>query len=485
MKKILVIDDSEGNLLLIETVLPKYIPGCKVYTAINGKRGIEKTRQIDPDLVLLDIRMPGLDGFEVAEILKEDNITKHIPIIFLSGNHTDSKSIIKGLDIGADAYLPKPIKNDELAAQVRTGLRIKEAEDKLRKESMKYKLMTETMPDAVMTMNHQQQITLVSNKTLELFGYSESSELVGKKLVDFVVNEQRDMVHDTLNEITTNLQIKNVELRFIRKDKSKFFGELNGTYIATDKTESEEIIIVIRDVTEKKTAHQKIIDYQKKLKTLNSNLSLAEERERKAIAGALHDGLGQILAITSLQLNSLLNHPLDPKISKKIEDSNASIRQAIKETKSITYDLSPPILYELGLIPTIKWRLEQIEDIHGISTNLKVAEDNFELNNDNKILLYRTVSELLNNVLKHSHANSIKVVVEIREECLIISVIDNGKGFNVNKGLKFTAEHGFGLFSIYERLNFVNGEMKINSKEDQGVKATIKIPLVKIDTNEN
>ncbi|MDZ7777727.1 MAG: sensor histidine kinase [Bacteroidales bacterium] len=245
------------------------------------------------------------------------------------------------------------------------------------------------------------------------------------------------------------------------------------------------MIIVIRDISDKKVAHDKILEYQEKLRRLNSNLTLAEEKERKAIAAALHDGLGQLLAITSLQLNALLVTEMDPAIIKKIEGTHSSIQRAIQETKSLTYNLSPPILYELGLISTIKWRLEQITEIHGIKTYYAGEEKQLHLSNDMNILLYRTVSELLNNTLKHADATRIHIGIAVQGKHLHITVSDNGKGFDTKQGIRFTAQHGFGLFSINERLNFVGGSLDITSGKEEGTKARIIVPMYHKEEKQN
>ncbi|MDM8540289.1 response regulator [Desulfococcaceae bacterium HSG9] len=135
MPTILAIDDRQDNLFSLLALLKSMIPGCTVVTASSGKQGIEKAKTENPDTILLDIYMPIMDGFEACRILKSDPATKHIPVIMLTAVNTDSTSRVKGLEIGADAFLTKPIDRFELTAQVNAMLRIKKAEDILRKES--------------------------------------------------------------------------------------------------------------------------------------------------------------------------------------------------------------------------------------------------------------------------------------------------------------------------------------------------------------
>jgi signal transduction histidine kinase len=134
MPKILAIDDKQDNLVTITAVLKSLIPDCQVITAQSGPEGIEMAKAESPDTILLDIRMPKMDGYEVCERLKNDERTKHIPVIMLTAINNEPKDLVKGLSAGADAYLAKPIDESVLIAQVNTALRIKAAEDQLRNQ---------------------------------------------------------------------------------------------------------------------------------------------------------------------------------------------------------------------------------------------------------------------------------------------------------------------------------------------------------------
>ncbi len=134
MRKILAIDDQIDNLITLKAVIKTQLKDYEVLTATSGKEGIELAIEEQPDTILLDIIMPEMDGFETCRKLKENDLTKHIPIILLTAIKTDPKSRVKGLEIGADAFLSKPIDPYELMAQVGVTLRIKRAEDKLRED---------------------------------------------------------------------------------------------------------------------------------------------------------------------------------------------------------------------------------------------------------------------------------------------------------------------------------------------------------------
>jgi len=132
MAKILAIDDKKDNLTVLSATLKNLIPDCNVITAQSGPEGIEKAKIESPDTILLDIKMPGMDGYEVCQRLKDDESTQYIPVIMISAIKTESEDTVRGLGSGADAYLTKPIDEQVLIAQVKTALRMKTAEDTLR-----------------------------------------------------------------------------------------------------------------------------------------------------------------------------------------------------------------------------------------------------------------------------------------------------------------------------------------------------------------
>jgi PAS domain S-box-containing protein len=134
LKKILAVDDNKDNLFVITAVLEDVLPQARVLTAVSGTDGFAIAREERPDLILLDVLMPGIDGYQLCQLLKTHEDTKHIPVIILTSLGTDTMVRVKALETGADAFLAKPVDRAELAAQVNAMLRIKEAEDQLRED---------------------------------------------------------------------------------------------------------------------------------------------------------------------------------------------------------------------------------------------------------------------------------------------------------------------------------------------------------------
>ncbi|MCF8222911.1 MAG: response regulator [Bacteroidales bacterium] len=131
-KKILAIDDQEDNLISLEAIFKHYLPGCELITALSGENGIRLAGQEMPDAIILDIIMPEMDGYQVCNLLKENEKTRIIPIMMLTAIKTDTESMVRGLESGADAFLSKPFDPVELTAQIKVLLRIKDNEDRLR-----------------------------------------------------------------------------------------------------------------------------------------------------------------------------------------------------------------------------------------------------------------------------------------------------------------------------------------------------------------
>ena len=377
MKKILVIDDVKNNLILIRSILSKQFSDFKILLATSGMEGLVLAKSELPCTILLDIYMPGMDGFEVCKQLKSDDKTSSIPILMISAYGSDSKVRVKGLNAGADAFITKPFHMEELIALVNVMLRIKNAEDLLRDK----------------------------NKHLE----------------------------------TTVRKLKKAE-----------------------RIQKQNII--------------QIKKYQDKLKKLNSDLVLTEEKERKSIAGYLHDGIGQTLSLAHIRLTSLENGNLSGKTRQTIEESTKLIDSAINDSRLLTYDLSPPILYELGLIPAIRWKLDQIKEKGKIRSVLNSEIDSVNLDTNSLILVYRVICELLLNIVKHAEANKILVDIKDSKNCYQIKVHDNGKGFDFDSISNNNKPSGYGIFSIQERLDSLNGKLKISSNYDSGTTATVMVP---------
>lgn len=449
-----------------------------LFVAHDPIEGVRIAKRELPDTILLDLNMPVMNGFEVCKILKEDSATSHIPIILCSVENKNSESTVKGLNIGADAFVNLPIKDEELSAHIRAMLRIKQAEDDLKNEMEKYRVMTETLPDAVCIINLKGEITYVSPRTLEIFGFRNHSDILGLKVSDTIVPEHQIKAQQVLDKVRKDQTVRDVEFKFIRSNGTEFYGELSASLIKTATGEAREMIIVTRDISERKNAEYEILDYQRKLKRLNLDLTKVEESERRKIALNLHDGLGQTISIAHIKLSSLLNTPISEKVDKIIRESAELIHTAIQESRTLTYDLSPPILFELGLVAALEWRLEQVREKFGMTTVFKCDERDLRMPNEISIMLYRIINELVLNVIKHAEAKQIKVEIHDDPKNIYFEISDDGKGYSYPPKAHLSKQSGLGIFSINERLESIHGQLQVESALSKGTKTTIIIPNI-------
>ena len=214
------------------------------------------------------------------------------------------------------------------------------------------------------------------------------------------------------------------------------------------------------------------------LRSLASQLSLAEERERRRIAVDLHDRVGQALALSNIKLGVLRQLECSTEFSGLVDEIGNFIEQAIQETRTLMFEISSPILYELGFEAAVRHLTERIEKQHGIVTICESDQEPKPLGDDMRVLLYQAVSELLINVVKHARAHHTIVRILRDEGRIRVSVEDDGVGFDASRtATQQVLASGFGLFSIRERLHHVGGELVIESEHARGTRATLVAPL--------
>lgn len=498
MRKILAIDDTHFNIELLNQIIRRFYPDYKFLFAHAGLEGIELANKEKPDLILLDILMPGINGFEVCKRLKKAAKTKHIPIIMVSALGQDAIERTKGLNAGADAFISKPYNQTELRAQINVALRIKKVEDLLRKrnEILEFDIKDQSLKH----LQTQERFFQIAEHAREFYWETDA-----KGLFTYVSPVVEQTLHVSPLDIIGKATLKSLfELKDehilqkaafsdfeveLEANNKKLWLSISGFSILSEDKEFKGKRGVCYDITRRKKAEIKLKDnlqqiekYQSKLKKLNTEITLIEERERRRIAENLHDSLGQTLSLAYLNLSSIMEVECPEKIRNTIEGISKLLSKGIKESRELTYDLSPPILYELGLIPAIKWKIEQVEKNNDIETRFVAREEAVLLKKENNIFVYRIVCELLANIIKHAKASNVGVEVSVKDKFLRIIVEDNGVGFDKNKISTPNEYGGFGLMSIIERLDNIHGSLQINSAPNSGTKVVISVPTLEAQT---
>ncbi len=243
--------------------------------------------------------------------------------------------------------------------------------------------------------------------------------------------------------------------------------------------EANYVNVYGHDITERKKAEGKLQEYHVKLKAMTSEILRTEERERKRIAIGLHDNICQNLVLTKVLLQSVLRLVSDASVSGPLKMACGAMSELIEQANSLTFELSNPILQELGFVMAMKKHLaEEIQQKYGIAFEFEGSERLRIPDEEIKNVLFRISRELLMNIVKHAQARNVKVSIHKRRSQIHLVIQDNGVGFDSKKvGLEIFRTSRFGLFSIREQLEHLGGTFAIESKPGRGTTATVVVPL--------
>ena len=237
-------------------------------------------------------------------------------------------------------------------------------------------------------------------------------------------------------------------------------------------------VLSFHDITERRRTEKSILENREHLRSLTSQLSLAEERERRRIADQLHDRVGQSLLASKIKLGAARESGPPTTLEGPLDEVYRLIEQTIKDVRSLTFELSPPILYMLGFEAAVEWLTEQAEKQYGVRCEFEDDGETKPLDDDIRVLLFQNVRELLVNVCKHSQADNARVCVSREDNVICVNVEDNGVGFDSSEvETHWDESSGFGLFSIRERLSRFGGAFEIDSEPGSGTRIMLTAPL--------
>jgi signal transduction histidine kinase len=231
-------------------------------------------------------------------------------------------------------------------------------------------------------------------------------------------------------------------------------------------------------VTKRKQTEERLHLYQEQLRSLASELSVTEQRERRRLATDLHDSISQILAISKLKLDLLRNSTTSAAAARELVEISELIDQALQHTRSLTFELSPPVLYELGLEAALESLVERMQQMHGLRIEFVDDEQPKALSEDLAAFCFRAVQELLINIVKHARATTATVSTGKYGDKVRIVVADDGVGYvSDDTFANVDRRTGFGLFSISERLRHLGGSLEIRSGPGRGTRVILLAPL--------
>lgn len=324
----------------------------------------------------------------------------------------------------------------------------------------------------------------VNARWAEIAGCTPADAL-GEGWVQALHPDDRDRIVAEWNRATRENRGHESRFRFQRPDglvtwllgqalpERDLHGKITGfTGTITDLTQHIEVETELR-------ASQAALELRnEQLRSLALKLGLAQERERSRIARGLHDEVGQLLARARLALGKLMQNGACGDVAAQAKAVDALVDGAIRETRSLTFELSSPVLRELGLGAAVESLCERLGKESGVRFSVEVKTEPNSLTEELRILLFQAVRELCANVVKHARAPSAEVRLHAERDRIRIVVDDEGEGFDSSDcAHSFTRDGGFGLFAIREMSSQIGGSFEIESAPGNGTSAVLTAPL--------
>ncbi|MCX5654583.1 MAG: response regulator, partial [Planctomycetota bacterium] len=250
--------------------------------------------------------------------------------------------------------------------------------------------------------------------------------------------------------------------------------------VAEQTRELQEANETLRlEIADRKRAEDQVKAHRQRLRSLGAKLAVVEEQERRRIAAGLHDNVLQNLALVVMKLDGLARQKPASCLAPVLREAGDLVAQSIHDMRTLLFDLSPVALYELGFDPAVESLLDRIQGAHGLATSFRTDDLPKPMTNDVRVVLFRGVREVLQNVVKHAQALSVGVSVGRDGETVLVEVQDDGVGFDTKKALSIRdAGGGFGLFDVRERLDYLGGSLTIQSEPGKGTTVALRVPLV-------
>lgn len=462
----LVVDDTPEIRLLASYVLED--AGWQALTAADGTIGVSLARQERPDLILMDVMMPGIDGYEACARIKHQVETADIPVIFMTAI-SDPQAETKAFNAGAADFIAKPLSPAVLQARVRAQVALYRQRRSL--EGMFHDAL-EFAPDAVILCDLTGRMVRVNARAEGMLGYRRE-ELRDRGIDMLVAPRQRTafVANLTAYAARSGQTREGVPATCVRKDGSEFPGEISVTVL---QAANERILMAaLRDVTRWR-------EQQERLRAMAAQAEAVREQERKAIAREIHDELGLVLTALRMDLTSPDLQGLDAQsaAAAKMQDMRGRVDRAIQAVRDVATTLRPAAL-DMGLAPALQWLASEFGRTAGVPCHCEVQDLEPAPGEACSIAVFRIAQEALTNVARHAHATEVRLTLTGSGDHFRLTVLDNGKGFDAHA----LSAGSFGLLGMRERALAMGGHVEVSSQPGQGTRVELEMPADSVTTD--
>lgn len=348
----------------------------------------------------------------------------------------------------------------------------KQADKQLRQAYEMLRLMFECAPYGVITTDSGMNIVQANENMVKLLGFTHKDQIIGKSCLDFIPQHFHKKAGQALNRLKNSNSTLDVEHAVVKADGSKIIVMTSSGVLRDSSGNLLGLIITTRDIT-----------IENQLKE-NRRFYIAEtikasENERKRMARALHDDTIQEIMFATYRLQDIISGncgSLTETVNSSLKDIQLLLKRIATEVRSFTTNLRPDILDDMGLIPALEWLNDRLRDESGIETKLKIIGREKRLTPETELTLFRIAQEALTNVRKHAHASAVEIKMEFDESNIIMSVSDNGGGFELPSTIShFARQQKLGLIGIVERARLLGGTYEVRSSPGEGTVLMIEV----------
>ncbi len=487
--RLLLVDDNPDNLISLEALIRGFFPLCDIFTAAAAEDGMSAALEQDIDIALVDVRMPLVDGVEMCRRLKAHPKTCSIPVILMTAYKASTELKIQGLDSGADDFISKPVDPAELVSRIKVMIRIKTAEDELRRErdllkkhmkkrtrqfksaETRYHALFDGVSDAIFIHDFEGRFLKVNEEACRRLEYSHD-ELVGMTLQDIDNREFGERIPERMDRIAGGNGPLIFETVHISKNGREIPTEFNVRKI--DYKGSSAVLSVARDITIRKKSEEYV-------RSLTRELIKAQETVRRRIAFDLHDNAAQDLSALKLKCRMLFDslESESPAIRKTVLEIIDGIDKVISEVRNLAHEMRPVDTQRTGLIESVLNDCDECMEKTGIKAHFDYSGiESLNLDFDVRVNLYYVIHEALKNIMKHSGADNAAIRLERSGSSIVLRIDDDGRGFDIDKRIREAEkEKRMGLRTMEGRIRLLGGRFEITSGDSGGVSLFAEVPL--------